>query len=93
MKAAQPFTELDKRDNRHIHFSPLRASPKAREFERQEINRMLSMDVIDLEQRSCPTNCLCLQKGQNYWLFHRLLEVERSEDPVFVPDTMHGRVH
>ena len=48
--AAKHRIDLDPPDSIPIHSVPYRAGPKAREFEKQEIQKMLSMNVIEPAQ-------------------------------------------
>ena len=48
--AAKHRIDLDPVDSRPIHSAPYRAGPKAREFEKQEIQKMLAMNVIEPAQ-------------------------------------------
>lgn len=50
IKAVQHRIELNKKDGRPIHSAPYRFDKKAREFEKPETDRMLSMDVIESGQ-------------------------------------------
>lgn len=42
--------ELNSAKEPPIHLAPYRASPRAQEFEKHEINKKLAMDVIDKDQ-------------------------------------------
>lgn len=46
IKAVQHRVKLDKTDSRPIHSALYRAVPKATEFGKQEIHRMIAMDAI-----------------------------------------------
>lgn len=46
IKAVQPRIELTKKHGQRTHSAPYWADPKAREFKKQEVDRMLAMNVI-----------------------------------------------
>lgn len=81
-------------DNIPMNSPRYRAATKAREFEKQQINRMLAMDDIEPAQTEWDSPIVFIpKKRRNYSYLHLLRKVECSDDPEFVADTIHGQMY
>lgn len=62
IKVVPQQIELDKTDNRPSHSSSYRAVPKPREFEKQDVDRMLAMDVVQPVQTEWASTMVLVSK-------------------------------
>lgn len=75
--------ELKNTDNRPIFSAPYRAGPKSREFEKQEMNGMRAMNIIEPAQTELVLPILFVPKKEGnlrIWLHYHNLNAETIQD-------------
>lgn len=76
-----------KTDSRPIHSTPFQVRPKARKFEKLEMDRVLSTLRPDGHHRLCSS-----RRNSEHLDLPQLWETQFNDDPGLVPDAVHGRM-